>query len=42
VRHDSVNLWQWINLFFQTIRSDGTYDKNIAYWMESTEWKKNN
>lgn len=40
VRHDSVNLWQWINLFFKTIRSDGTYDENIAYWMESTEWKK--
>jgi saccharopine dehydrogenase-like NADP-dependent oxidoreductase len=19
---------------------DGTYDKNIAYWMEGTDWKK--
>ena len=40
VRHDSVNLWQWINLYFDTIRSNGTYDKNIAYWMEGTDWKK--
>jgi len=35
-----VNLWQWINLYFGTIRSNGDYDKNIAYWMEGIEWKK--
>ncbi len=40
VRQDSVNLWQWINLYFGTIRSNGTYDENIAYWMEGIEWKK--
>ncbi len=40
VRHEAVNLWQWINLYFKTIRSDGTYDANIKYWMESTDWKK--
>ncbi len=40
VRHESVNLWQWVNLYFKTIRADGTYDANIKYWMESTEWKK--
>lgn len=40
VRHDSVNLWQWINLYFKTIRANGTYDKNISYWLEGTEWKK--
>lgn len=40
VRQESVNLWQWINLYFKTIRSNGTYDKNIAYWMEGIEWKK--
>lgn len=40
VRHDSVNLWQWINLYFETIRSNGSYDKNISYWLEGTEWKK--
>jgi len=39
VRPESVHLWQWINLYFKTIRSNGTYDKNIAYWMEGTEWK---
>jgi len=40
VRHESVNLWQWINLYFETIRANGAYDKNIAYWMEGIEWKK--
>ncbi len=40
VRQDSVNLWQWINLYFKTIHADGTYQKNVAYWMESTDWKK--
>ena len=40
VRHDSVNLWQWINLYLKFARSDGSYDKNIKYWMESTDWKK--
>jgi polar amino acid transport system substrate-binding protein len=40
VRHESVNLWQWVNLFFKTIQEDGTYKENIEYWMESTDWKK--
>lgn len=40
VRHESVNLWQWINLYFKTIHADGTYEKNVKYWMESTDWKK--
>ena len=40
VRQESVNLWQWINLYFNTIRSNGDYDKNIAYWMEGIDWKK--
>jgi polar amino acid transport system substrate-binding protein len=40
VRQESVNLWQWINLFFTRIRADGTYDANIKYWMESMDWKK--
>ena len=34
VRHESMNLWQWVNLFFNTIHRDGTYDKNIKYWMK--------
>lgn len=40
VRQESVNLWQWINLYFSTIRQNGEYDKNISYWLEGTEWKK--
>lgn len=40
VRPDSVNLWQWINLYFGTIRANGDYGKNIMYWMEGTDWKK--
>ncbi len=40
VRQESVNLWQWINLYFSTSRSNGDYDKNISYWLEGTEWKK--
>jgi polar amino acid transport system substrate-binding protein len=40
VRQESVNLWQWINLYFKFARADGTYDENIKYWMESTDWKK--
>ncbi|GAB6143431.1 ABC transporter substrate-binding protein [Desulfocicer niacini] len=40
VRHDSVNLWQWINLYFETVRNNGEYDKNISYWLEGVEWKK--
>lgn len=40
VRQDSVNLWQWVNLFFKTVKADGYYDQNIQYWFESTDWKK--
>jgi len=40
VRQDSVNLLQWINLYFSTVRSNGDYDKNISYWLEGIEWKK--
>lgn len=40
VRHESVNLWQWINLYFKTVRKNGEYAKNIAYWLEGTDWKK--
>ncbi len=40
VNHESVNLWQWINLYLETIRANGDYDKNITYWLEGIEWKK--
>ncbi len=42
VRPDAVNLWQWVNLFFENIRADGFYKQQMAYWMESTDWKKDN
>jgi polar amino acid transport system substrate-binding protein len=40
VNHESVNFLQWINLYLETIRANGDYDKNIAYWLEGIEWKK--
>ncbi len=40
VRQDSDNLRQWINLYFKTVRANGDYDTNIAYWLEGIEWKK--
>lgn len=40
VRPDAVNLWQWVNLYFKTIRANGEYGKNINYWMAGTDWKK--
>ncbi len=40
VRQESVDLWQWVNLYFQTIRSNGVYDANVAYWFGSADWKK--
>ncbi len=40
VRPDSVNLWQWINLYFSSVRANGEYGKNLEYWLAGTEWKK--
>ena len=40
VQPDAVNLWQWVNLYFKTIRANGEYGKNINYWMAGTDWKK--
>jgi polar amino acid transport system substrate-binding protein len=40
VRYDSEDLWQWVNLYFKTAREDGAYKKNVGYWMESVNWKK--
>ncbi len=42
MRPDAVNLWQWTNLFFENIRADGFYKEQMRYWMESTDWKKDN
>ncbi|RWU04777.1 amino acid ABC transporter substrate-binding protein [Pseudodesulfovibrio sp. S3] len=40
VRHEDENLRQWINLFFGWVKSDGRYDENIKYWVESKAWEK--
>jgi len=40
VRQESVNLWQWANLYFKTARLDGTYHRVIRYWVETTEWAR--
>ncbi|RLC13868.1 MAG: amino acid ABC transporter substrate-binding protein, partial [Deltaproteobacteria bacterium] len=39
VRHESLNLVQWINLYWENTHSTGDYDKTIAYWTEGTEGK---
>jgi len=40
VRYDSQDLLEWINLFFLQIKLDGRLDKNLDYWVNSLEWKK--
>lgn len=40
VRPEDTHLLQWINLFFQWIREDGRYDRNIDYWVTTQDWKK--
>jgi polar amino acid transport system substrate-binding protein len=40
VRYDSPDLLQWLNLFFLHIQLDGRLDKNLDYWVNSLEWKK--
>lgn len=40
VRYDSPDLRDWINLFFLHKGLDGTMEKNLNYWVESEDWKK--
>jgi polar amino acid transport system substrate-binding protein len=40
VRYDSPDLLRWLNLFFLHVRLDGRLDKNLNYWVNSLEWKK--
>ncbi|MEF2231437.1 MAG: ABC transporter substrate-binding protein [Pseudodesulfovibrio sp.] len=40
IRHEDESLRQWMNLFFNWIRSDGRYEANIKYWVESKDWEK--
>jgi polar amino acid transport system substrate-binding protein len=40
VRYDSQDLLEWVNLFFLTVSLDGRLAKNIEYWVDSEDWKK--
>jgi polar amino acid transport system substrate-binding protein len=40
VRYDSLDLLEWLNLFFLHINLDGRLDKNLDYWVNSLDWKK--
>ena len=40
VRYDSPDLLSWLNLFFLHTKLDGRLDKNLDYWVNSLEWKK--
>lgn len=40
VRYDSLDLLQWINLFFLQTSRDGRLNQNLQYWIESEDWKK--
>jgi len=40
VRYDSMDLLEWLNLFFLHIRLDGRMDANLDYWVNSLDWKK--
>jgi len=40
VRYDSLDLLEWLNLFFLHTSLDGRLDENLDYWVNSLEWKK--
>jgi polar amino acid transport system substrate-binding protein len=40
VRYDSMDLLEWINLFFLHISLDGRLEQNLDYWVNSLEWTK--
>ncbi len=40
VRYDSMDLMEWVNLFFLHIGLDGRLDQNLNYWVNSLDWKK--
>jgi polar amino acid transport system substrate-binding protein len=40
VRYDSMDLLEWINLFFLHSELDGSLKQNLDYWVDSLEWKK--
>ncbi len=40
VRYDSMDLLEWINLFFLHISLDGRLQENLDYWVNSQDWSK--
>jgi polar amino acid transport system substrate-binding protein len=40
VRYDSMDLLEWINLFFLHISLDGRLEQNIKYWVNTMDWQK--
>ena len=40
VRYDSQDLLEVVNLFFLTAGLDGRLDKNLNYWVNTLDWKK--
>jgi len=40
VRYDSPDLLRWLDLFFLHISLDGRLDKNLNYWVNTLDWKK--
>lgn len=40
VRYDSQDLLEVVNLFFLTAGLDGRLEKNLSYWVNTLDWKK--
>jgi polar amino acid transport system substrate-binding protein len=40
VRYDSEDLLELVNLFFLTAGLDGRLEKNLNYWVNTLDWKK--
>jgi polar amino acid transport system substrate-binding protein len=40
VRYDSMDLLEWMNLFFLHISLDGRMEQNLNYWVNTMDWKK--
>ena len=39
VNSEDVHLLQWINIYLDTARKDGTLDKLVAVYLKSGNWK---
>jgi polar amino acid transport system substrate-binding protein len=39
-RYDSQDLLTWVNLFIDQTTLDGRLQKNLDYWVNSTQWKE--